>query len=255
MAICKFKNKKAPGMDNFKIEIVKELWKKKPDAIYGMMNNCFSQGLFPRKWKEANLKIILKDENRDRALLNSCRPIALLSVVGKTYERIVANRIQLVYKEAGLESPDRFGFSKGKGVDDAFIRLRRAIKFNDQKYTITIFIDIEGAFDNLWWPAILSRLTKANCSSHMLNVIKSYFTDRKTIVQNKMKKYVRKMKKGCPQGSIIGPAAWVWCMDTLLNELRENFTPECAKFIAYTDDLACVVKEKQDSNYIPTPKK
>ena len=32
-------------------------------------------------------------------------------------------------------------------------------------------------------------------------------------------------------------------MDTLLNELRENFTPECAKFIAYTDDLACVVKE------------
>ena len=242
VAIYKFKNKKAPGLDNFKIEIVKELWNRKSDVIYGLINNCFSQGSFPRKWKESNLKILLKNESRDRALINSYRPIALLSVIGKTYERIIVNRIQLAYNEAGLESPDQFGFRKGKGVDDAFLRLRRAIKFNDQKYTIAIFIDIEGAFDNLWWPAILLRLAKANCSSHMLNVIKSYFTDRKCIVQNKRKKYVRKMKKGCPQGSIIGPAAWVWCMDTLLNELRESFSPECAEFVAYADDLACVVK-------------
>ena len=31
-------------------------------------------------------------------------------------------------------------------------------------------------------------------------------------------------------------------MDMLLNELRENFPSECAEFIAYADDLACVVK-------------
>ena len=50
------------------------------------------------------------------------------------------------------------------------------------------------------------------------------------------------MEKGCPQGSIIGPAAWVWCMDIVLNDLRKEIPPECADFIAYADDLACVVK-------------
>lgn len=156
MAISKFKNRKAPGMDNFKIEIVRELWNKKPKTIHGLINNCFSQGIFPRLWKEANLKLLLKDENRDRTLLNSYRPIALLSVIGKIFEKIIVNSIQETYKDAGLESSDQFGFKKRKGTDDAFLSLRRAIKFTEKKYVITIFVDIEGAFDNLWWPAILA---------------------------------------------------------------------------------------------------
>ncbi|CAD1473133.1 unnamed protein product, partial [Heterotrigona itama] len=70
-AISRLKNNKAPGIDNFKVEIVKELWKQKPEAILCLINNCFSQGAFTKQWKVANLRIILKDENRDRTLLNS----------------------------------------------------------------------------------------------------------------------------------------------------------------------------------------
>ena len=73
-------------------------------------------------------------------------------------------------------------------------------------------------------------------------MIKSYFKNRKIVVKNKMKEYTRIMEKGCPQGSIIGPAAWVWCMDVVLNDLRKEIPPEFADFIAYADDLACVVK-------------
>ena len=124
-------------------------------------------------------------------------------------KKIIVERINETYKEAGLESPDQFGFKKGKGTDDAFLSLRQAIKFTDKKYVITIFVDIEGAFDNLLWPAILARLVRAKCSTHILKVVKSYFKNRKVIVQNKMKTYARKMQKGYPQGSIMGPAAWV----------------------------------------------
>ena len=127
MAMSKFKNKKFPGRDNFKIENVKEIWRKMPQAIRGLINNCFTQRIFPKLWKEASLNILLNDENRDRTLLNSYRPIALLSVVGKIYEKVIVNRIQETYKEAELESPDQFGFKKGKKTDDAFISLRRTI--------------------------------------------------------------------------------------------------------------------------------
>ena len=96
-----------------------------PEAIRGFINNCFTQKIFPKLWKEASLKILLKDENRDR---NSYRPIALLSLVGKIYEKVVVNRIQETYKEARLESSDQFGFKKDKKTDDTFISLRRAIK-------------------------------------------------------------------------------------------------------------------------------
>ena len=122
----------------------------------------------------------------------------------------------------------------------------------DKKYVI--FVDMEGAFDNLWWPTILARLVRAKCNIH-LKVVKSYFKNRKVIVQNKMKTYARKMQKGCPQGSIIRPAAWLWSMDVVLNDLRENVPPECAEFIAYADDLACVLRIIRDRNYTSIPKK
>ena len=59
-AMSKFKNKKAPGMDNFKMEILRELWRKEPEAIYGLMNHCFIQRIFPRQWKESNLTLSLR---------------------------------------------------------------------------------------------------------------------------------------------------------------------------------------------------
>ena len=104
-AIEKFKNNKAPGSDNF--------------------NNCFNQKEFPKIWKVAKLKIILKDEKRDRRHLNSYKPIALLSVVGKIYEKVIVERIQQSYEEQGLASSKQFGFRKGKGVYDAFLNIRR----------------------------------------------------------------------------------------------------------------------------------
>ena len=231
-AIDRFKNNKAPGME--------ELWKRKPQVILNLFNNSFTQGSYPKSWKQANIKIILKDEKRDRTLLNSYRPIALLSVVRKIFEKVIVERVQLTYREKGLESPRQFGFRQGRGTNDAFICLRRAIKQNDRKYSVILFVDIEGAFDSLWWSAVLTRIVEANCSTQMLNIIKSYFKNRKATIQCRTKSYSTKMQKGCPQGSIIGPAAWGWCMDTLLNELHA--LAEHVEVIAYADDLACLIK-------------
>ena len=56
MAISTFKKKKAPGMDNVNIEILKELWRKMPETIYGLMNKSLNQGTFPKLWKVENLE-------------------------------------------------------------------------------------------------------------------------------------------------------------------------------------------------------
>ena len=173
-AINKFKNNKAPGPDNFKIEMVKELWRTKPTVILNLFNNCFEQECFPKLWKESRLKVVPKDEKRDRTLLSSYKPIALLSVVGKIYEKIIVERLQNTYKEQGFECPNQFGFRKGKGVDNTFIKLRGTVRNSDEKNVIVLFVDIYGAFDNLWWPAVLARLAEAKCSSRIINVIKSY---------------------------------------------------------------------------------
>ena len=31
----------------------------------------------------------------------------------------------------------------------------------------------------------------------------------------------REAERGCPQGSIVGPYAWRWCMNELLNDVTD----------------------------------
>lgn len=58
-------------------------------------------------------------------------------------------RLQLNYKEKNLESKRQYGFRKKKSIEDAFLYLRSEIEAR-KKYAVILFIDVEGAFNNLW---------------------------------------------------------------------------------------------------------
>lgn len=241
-AIKKLKNKTAPGVDNFNPEIIKELWKEQPALILNLLNNCWKSKVFPDIWKMAKLKIILKNGNKDKKVLGSYRPISLIFTLGKIFERIMVDKIEIIYKAADLEEENQYGFRKGKSTEDAILHLRNAITESSKKYMVTLFVDIQGAFDNLWWPAIKARLIEANISYTLMTLIKSYFKKRKVIIQAKNKFFYKYMEKGCPQGSILGLAAWNWCMDSLLAEIRKVFLKETMEAIAYADDVVFLIK-------------
>lgn len=242
-AIRKLKKNKAPELDKFQNEIIQYLYKKyKRVAIYNLLNNCLRNSRFPTDWKSASITFILKDKNKDRTKLNSYRPISLLPTIGKAYERIIVDRIQQKYKDRNLESERQFGFRKNKSTEDAFMYLRNEITNSDRKYIVGLFIDIEGAFDNLWWQAILTRIRKTECSSTLYDTMKSYFKNRRTIVKTKFDIIERMMERRCPQGSILGPAAWNWCMDELLITFEQSFDEKDLETMAYADDLVLLIK-------------
>lgn len=241
LAIKKLKNNTAPGFDKFTSEIIKEFWKSCPDVIMIMLNNCFKNCIFPKEWKKAQLKIIVKGKNKDIKQLNSYRPISLLPTMSKVFERIILNRIKTCYKELSLENKNQYGFKKGKSTEDAIIHLLHSTNNSQKKYVVALFVDIQGAFDNLWWTTIKERLTKANCSSSLIKLITSYFKHRKVSIKSKFDSITCWMQRGCPQGSIIGPMAWNWCMDTLLDEIM-NLSIDKVEAIAYADDVVLLIK-------------
>lgn len=240
-AINKMKNKKAPGLDNINPEILRKVWTVNSDILINLYNNCFQNGSFPTAWKTAKLKLILKNNEKDPTLINSYRPISLLSVVGKVYERVIVQRLGNLYIQKGMDNKNQFGFKKNRSTDDAIQRVIDKIKSCNNKYAVAVCIDISGAFDNLWWPAIKYRLMEANISNKLLTIIESYFKNRITMIIGKNKKIKKKMQKGCPQGSILGPTAWCWCMDTLLDEI-DNLGIAAINCIAYADDLLIILE-------------
>jgi len=96
-AIKKLRCNSTPGYNGILAEIIRETWKKAPLTIYYLLNNYMRNRVFPNIWKISQLKIILKNKNRNKQSLSSYRQTSLLPTISKVYERIILNRIQLTY--------------------------------------------------------------------------------------------------------------------------------------------------------------
>ncbi|KAA5782693.1 hypothetical protein F3H09_32010, partial [Pseudomonas aeruginosa] len=99
-----------------------------------------------------------------------------------------------------------------------------------------VSLDIEGAFDSAWWPAIKVRLAEEKCPVDLRRVMGSYLSDRVVRVRYGGEECRRATNKGCVQGSIGGPILWNLLLDPLLKEQESR-----GEYIqAFADDVVMV---------------
>ena len=73
--------------------------------------------------------------------------------------------------------------------------------FAKGEITVTVSLDVEGAFYSEWAPSLLKKLKESGCPRNVYNLTKNYFTQRKaTMVTNNIK-IERAVSRGCPRGS------------------------------------------------------
>ncbi|XP_050670435.1 uncharacterized protein LOC126969152 [Leptidea sinapis] len=99
-----------------------------------------------------------------------------------------------------------------------------------------VSLDIEGAFDSAWWPAIKHQLAARKCPRNLYSTVCSYLNDREVIIRYAGAECVRPTTKGCVQGSIGGPIFWNLLIDPLLGALEE----EGLRVQAFADDVVLV---------------
>jgi hypothetical protein len=112
--------------------------------------------------------------------------------------------------------------------------------FKHKVFTSVVFLDVSGAFDSTWTPAILAATAEYNCPKYLMGVIKSLFENREANinVNDFIFKYI--VSIGCPQGGIISPFLWKIVAEKLINS---NF-PFKFLIIGYADDIALVAMHK-----------
>lgn len=107
----------------------------------------------------------------------------------------------------------------------------------EKKFVCGIFADIKGAFDNAWHVAIVRQLWLWGCSDGLTRIIESYLRERKVKLKVGGAELERRVSKGCPQGSVLGPILW----NILFNSLLEVDMGD-AEVIANADDAVVVVQ-------------
>lgn len=153
----------------------------------------------------------------------------------------------------------QLGFCRQKSTIHALHSFRNFIlKKRDQNKSVTaVMLDISGAFDNASWQIIIESLIKLECLKYLINIIISYFKDRKITTDNQHLKIDKTTSQGCPQGSCSGPSLWNILLNNLfeLKIIKESTISQDFYIRCYADDIVIAIAYKTNEVEIKSHEK
>lgn len=144
-----------------------------------IFNWCLCNGHFPRQFKNAKVIPILKP-GKDFKLPSSYRPISMLSILDKIFEKIILARVSEFVEANNIINREQFGFRKGHSTVHQIKRVVNIVTENKKKRKSTgvVLLDIEKAFDSVWHDGVVFKLNKFNFPIYLQKIIKSFLKDR-----------------------------------------------------------------------------
>ena len=132
-------------------------------------------------WKLANLTPIHKKASKQ--LVSNYRPISLLPICGKLFERIIFKNLYNHLVSNDLITKNQSGFRPGDSTINQLIDLVNDIhkSFDHPKCleVRAVFLDISKAFDKVWHDGLLFKLEQNGVCGSVLNLLRSYLVNRK----------------------------------------------------------------------------
>ena len=121
-----------------------------------LFNNCLKESCFPDCWKVSSVVPVFKNVG-ERSTAKNYRPVSLLSVVSKVFEKLVNNRIVDYLEKCDLFSDFQYGFRSSRSTADLLtvVSDRIASAFNRSRATRAVTLDISKAFDRVWDAGLL----------------------------------------------------------------------------------------------------
>ena len=181
---------------------------KTHDIVSNHLSNYYNKAKnnqnYPVSLKLANVVPVHKKE--ERILMKNYRPVSLLPIVSKLFERNMYNQI-LAYIDKFL-SPYLFGFRKGHSTEQCLIIMLEAWKkaLDEKKNAGAILTDLSKAFVCLNHDLLTAKLRAYGFDHDALVFVYSYLKERRqrTKIGSSYSTW-KEIKYGVPQGSILGP--------------------------------------------------
>ncbi|XP_066943290.1 uncharacterized protein [Macrobrachium rosenbergii] len=133
-AVYKTGKDTAPGADRITYTMISNMGPAGENAFLRIMNKTHAEHTRPQTWRQQDTKPIPKPKDPD-----NLRPIALVSCMEKTGEKMVLNRI--TYKIGPLHK-QLYAYQQGVGTTEC---LTDVLSYINQGKAVVVFIDFEKA--------------------------------------------------------------------------------------------------------------
>ena len=230
---------KAGGKNDIKPICLHEATDELLERIRTLFNACLVYKYIPKSWKHAMI-ILLPKANKDHSKPDGYRPISLLDVIGKLFDKIMAKRYRSFLNVAKdgenreLIPPQQRGFTGGAQTNDLLFNLHQNFcdGFQNDQQTLVAALDATKAFDKAPHQAILGAISQLVTSNQMPKYILGYYTaflkDRQFQIKlpGCASKNTATIRAGVPQGSVSAPHLYLHLTATIPrpNEDMDNET-------------------------------
>lgn len=237
---------KAAGPDGIKPILLKHLPHNFITKLQTIYSSTIQSGYTPAIWRKSKVIYIPKTGKETYVKPKSFRPITLTSYLFKGLEKLVYWHLQNTTLRTKPYHTNQHAFRTGKSTESALSSILNKIEKGTTKggYSMAIFLDCAGAFDNLSFAAAARALKIKKVNKTIATWYNNYLQNRVSSVElNGITREIS-IKSGCPQGGILSVLLWNICFDQLLSK----FTTGRVRCIGFADDGTLIIHGKDLKN-------
>lgn len=224
----------SPGPDGVPYAFLRHMNDTAFNFLLALFNQIWITGDFPSIWRVAVVLPIPKP-GKDHLHATNYRPISLTSCLCKVLEKMVNVRLMWFLENGHFLSPVQYGFRKMRSTTDALLSLESSVceAFAKDHHQVTVFFDLEKAYDMAWCHGILLTLFEFGLRGRLPVFIQRFLSNRRIQVRvGSVLSDMCPLEDGVPQGSVLSVTLFAVAINDVIGVL-----PPGVHSSLYVDDL------------------
>lgn len=191
--------------------------------LANLFNICIEQGHWPTDWKKGEWTPVHKKD--DQLQKENYRSVTVQIVINKIFEELLSSQITGNYNNRLCDHLT--AYRKRNSCETALLYLTESWRhsLDNGECVGVLSTDMSKAFDCLFPPLMLAKLRAYSFDDVSLKLMASYFENRQARVKlGNTTSGWRKVVRGCPQGSSLGPLMWNLYQNDLSYVVKSNIS-------------------------------